>query len=410
MIAAVALVLGPRLRAALALGAKQDERRGQQDLRAAVRQRVRPHRGRRLQGRRRARRQDDDVQGHEGRGPARSRLVEAEVTEPGLADLRKDARCEIRPQSLIGEYFVDCQPGTSRRAAPGRRPPARGADQLHDRDRPGERHHAPALSRPPAADRGRARRRPRGPPGRPQRRAPPRPSRRCARRARRCASSAARRGRSRSSSATPTRSSARSRTASRTWSASCARRARRPRSRRRGAQAAGRELPAACPPSSPSSSPTWAASATSPRRRRRCCATSSPPPASSTPSSRGCARSRRRAAGVQGARRGVRGGPPRGAEDDRRRSTSCASWRRTRRASPSRSASSSRRSTTASRAVEPDKRAARHRSARGRQDAHDLEPRRLHRHGGDLELLLLADALHERAGQRRARAAADHRS
>jgi phospholipid/cholesterol/gamma-HCH transport system substrate-binding protein len=40
-------------------------------------------------------------------------LVEAEVTEPGLADLRKDARCEIRPQSLIGEYFVDCQPGTS---------------------------------------------------------------------------------------------------------------------------------------------------------------------------------------------------------------------------------------------------------------------------------------------------------
>jgi virulence factor Mce-like protein len=39
--------------------------------------------------------------------------VTAEVTEPGLADLRKDARCEIRPQSLIGEYFVDCQPGTS---------------------------------------------------------------------------------------------------------------------------------------------------------------------------------------------------------------------------------------------------------------------------------------------------------
>ena len=39
--------------------------------------------------------------------------MKAEVTEPGLADLRKDARCEIRPQSLIGEYFVDCQPGTS---------------------------------------------------------------------------------------------------------------------------------------------------------------------------------------------------------------------------------------------------------------------------------------------------------
>ena len=40
-------------------------------------------------------------------------LVKAEVTEPGLADLRRDALCEIRPQSLIGEYFVDCQPGTS---------------------------------------------------------------------------------------------------------------------------------------------------------------------------------------------------------------------------------------------------------------------------------------------------------
>jgi virulence factor Mce-like protein len=40
-------------------------------------------------------------------------LVTAEVNEPGLADLRKDASCQIRPQSLIGEYFVDCQPGTS---------------------------------------------------------------------------------------------------------------------------------------------------------------------------------------------------------------------------------------------------------------------------------------------------------
>jgi virulence factor Mce-like protein len=47
------------------------------------------------------------------RGGRALALVEAEVSEPGLADLRKDARCEIRPQSLIGEYFVDCQPGTS---------------------------------------------------------------------------------------------------------------------------------------------------------------------------------------------------------------------------------------------------------------------------------------------------------
>jgi virulence factor Mce-like protein len=40
-------------------------------------------------------------------------VVEAKVTEPGLADLRTDARCQVRPQSFIGEYFVDCQPGTS---------------------------------------------------------------------------------------------------------------------------------------------------------------------------------------------------------------------------------------------------------------------------------------------------------
>jgi ABC-type transporter Mla subunit MlaD len=40
-------------------------------------------------------------------------VVEAKVTEPGFADLREDASCEIKPQSLIGEYYVDCQPGKS---------------------------------------------------------------------------------------------------------------------------------------------------------------------------------------------------------------------------------------------------------------------------------------------------------
>jgi virulence factor Mce-like protein len=45
-------------------------------------------------------------------------VVKAEVTEPGFSDLREDARCEIRPQSLIGEYYVDCQPGASDRKLP----------------------------------------------------------------------------------------------------------------------------------------------------------------------------------------------------------------------------------------------------------------------------------------------------
>ena len=44
--------------------------------------------------------------------------VEVKVEEPGFDDLREDARCEIRPQSLIGEYYVDCQPGTSDKRLP----------------------------------------------------------------------------------------------------------------------------------------------------------------------------------------------------------------------------------------------------------------------------------------------------
>ena len=43
-------------------------------------------------------------------GPPKA-VVTAEITQPGFADFRKDASCEIRPQSLISEYYVDCQPG-----------------------------------------------------------------------------------------------------------------------------------------------------------------------------------------------------------------------------------------------------------------------------------------------------------
>ena len=41
----------------------------------------------------------DVVKDDDGRALA---LVEAKVTEPGFADLREDASCEIKPQSLIG--------------------------------------------------------------------------------------------------------------------------------------------------------------------------------------------------------------------------------------------------------------------------------------------------------------------
>src|SRR5215210_6916886 len=40
-------------------------------------------------------------------------LVDFEITEPGFGSLRKDVFCESRPQSLIGEYYIDCKPGTS---------------------------------------------------------------------------------------------------------------------------------------------------------------------------------------------------------------------------------------------------------------------------------------------------------
>ena len=41
--------------------------------------------------------------------------VELEVTEPGFDSFRTDASCAVRQQSMIGEYFVDCQQGSSAR-------------------------------------------------------------------------------------------------------------------------------------------------------------------------------------------------------------------------------------------------------------------------------------------------------
>jgi ABC-type transporter Mla subunit MlaD len=47
-------------------------------------------------------------------------LVDFTIDEDGFGSLRSDAFCESRPQSLIGEYFIDCRPGTAReRLKPG---------------------------------------------------------------------------------------------------------------------------------------------------------------------------------------------------------------------------------------------------------------------------------------------------
>ena len=48
------------------------------------------------------------------KGPPRTcAVVTAEVTEPGFKSFRTNAHCDIRQQSLIGEYYVDCQPGSA---------------------------------------------------------------------------------------------------------------------------------------------------------------------------------------------------------------------------------------------------------------------------------------------------------
>jgi phospholipid/cholesterol/gamma-HCH transport system substrate-binding protein len=40
-------------------------------------------------------------------------LVDFKLTREGFGSLRSDVTCESRPQSLIGEYFIDCTPGKS---------------------------------------------------------------------------------------------------------------------------------------------------------------------------------------------------------------------------------------------------------------------------------------------------------
>jgi len=48
-------------------------------------------------------------------------IIVMNIADPGFQDFRSDASCQIRPQSLIGEKFVDCRPTLPR--APGS-PPA----------------------------------------------------------------------------------------------------------------------------------------------------------------------------------------------------------------------------------------------------------------------------------------------
>ena len=50
-------------------------------------------------------------------------VVVLRIDDPGFQDFREDASCLIRPQSLLGEKFVECQADpAARRRAPSRRP------------------------------------------------------------------------------------------------------------------------------------------------------------------------------------------------------------------------------------------------------------------------------------------------
>ncbi len=59
----------------------------------------------------------DSYEGGKERAVDGKAVIVMKITDPGFQDFRSDATCIIRPQSLIGEKFVDCRPTLPR--APG---------------------------------------------------------------------------------------------------------------------------------------------------------------------------------------------------------------------------------------------------------------------------------------------------
>ncbi|MGH2987452.1 MAG: MlaD family protein, partial [Solirubrobacterales bacterium] len=64
---------------------------------------------------------DEPVHEDGGREPGKAAVV-LQIDDPGFQDFRADASCLIRPQSLLGEKFVECEP-TQPRAAGSEPPP-----------------------------------------------------------------------------------------------------------------------------------------------------------------------------------------------------------------------------------------------------------------------------------------------
>ncbi len=63
----------------------------------------------------------DSYEGGEPQAIPGKAVIAMRIDDPGFQDFRSDASCHIRPQSLIGEKFVDCRPTLPR--APGTPPP-----------------------------------------------------------------------------------------------------------------------------------------------------------------------------------------------------------------------------------------------------------------------------------------------
>jgi ABC-type transporter Mla subunit MlaD len=61
--------------------------------------------------------------------------VVLDITEPGFQDFRRDAECTIRPQSLIGEKFVECTPTRPREPGAPPAPPLREIEVDGERQR-----------------------------------------------------------------------------------------------------------------------------------------------------------------------------------------------------------------------------------------------------------------------------------
>jgi phospholipid/cholesterol/gamma-HCH transport system substrate-binding protein len=55
--------------------------------------------------------------------PQHKAAIVLDITEPGYADFRRDAHCTIRPESLIGERFVECAPTVGRSPGQAEAPP-----------------------------------------------------------------------------------------------------------------------------------------------------------------------------------------------------------------------------------------------------------------------------------------------